>query len=138
MKTRIPMLATLLIFLCSFAVVAQEPMEDIRTRMKERFKTLQDLKIKGKIGETQKGWIEAVHEENAKDLVIKKIIEAENGDREKLYKIIAKRSDTTPKAVGEQNALRIFKKAKPGDLFKGKDDKWRTKKLINKKKPEPK
>ena len=24
------------------------------------------------------------------------------------------------------------------DLFKGKDDKWRPKKLINKKKPEPK
>ena len=138
MKIRIPMLAILLVFLSSFAVVAQEPMEDIQARMKKRFKALQDLKIKGKIGETQKGWIEAVHEENAKDLVIKKIIEAENGDREKLYKIIAKRTDTTPKTVGEQNALRIFKKAKPDALFKGKDDKWRPKKLINKKKPEPK
>lgn len=127
MKIRMPVLTMLLVLLCAFAAEAQEPLEDIRARMKQRFKTLQDLKIKGKIGETQQGWIEAIHEENAKDPVIKKIIDAENGDREKLYKIIAKRTETKPKAVGQQNALRIFRKAKPDEMFKGPDGKWRPK-----------
>ncbi len=135
MKIRIPIMAILFVFLSSFAVQAEESLEDIRTRMKKRYSILKELKAKGKIGETQQGWIEAVHEENAKDKAIKTIIDDENSDREKLYKIIAKRTDTTPKAVGEQNALRILKKAGPEELFKGKDDKWRPKKKMMTDKP---
>jgi uncharacterized protein YdbL (DUF1318 family) len=135
MKTRLSLLVMLLIFVCSIPVSAQKPMEDIRARMKERFKALQDLKLEGKIGETQLGWVESVHEENAKDPAIKKIVEDENADRKELYAIIAKRTETSPKAVGEQNALRIFKKATPDELFKGPDGKWRTKKTISQKKP---
>ena len=138
MKLRILMAAILLLILGSFAAQAQEPLEGLRARMKERYALLQELKAKGRIGETREGWIEAVNEENANDEALKKIIGDENADREKLYQIMAQRTETTPKAVGEQNALRIFQKAGPDEFFKGADGKWRAKKLVEVKKPEPK
>jgi uncharacterized protein YdbL (DUF1318 family) len=135
MKTNLSLFAMLIVFVCSLPTDAQEPLKDIQNSMKERYKVLQALKAEGNVGETPDGWVEAVHEEQAEDEVIKQIIHDENADRAELYKIIAQRTNTTPEEVGKQNALRIFKKADPEEFFKGKDGKWRQKKDVTIEKP---
>jgi uncharacterized protein YdbL (DUF1318 family) len=136
-KTSLSLFAMLTILVCSLPADAKEPLDDIQNRMKARYMALQALKDEGKIGETADGWVEAVGEEYAEDKVIKEITHDENTDRTELYKIIARRTDTTPEEVGRQNALRIFKKAEPDEFFKGRDGNWRQKKEIAVKKPEP-
>jgi uncharacterized protein YdbL (DUF1318 family) len=136
MKTSLSLIAMLIVLVCSLPADAQEPLESIQNRMKERYKTLQDLKDEGMIGETPDGWVEVVHEEQAKDEAINKIIDDENTDRAELYKIIARRTDTTAEVVGKQNALRIYKKADPDELFKSQDGKWRQKKDVAIEEPE--
>ena len=51
-------------------------------------------------------------------------MDAENRDRKELYAVLAKQEEgATPELVAERNAIRNFKKAKPGEFLK-KDGKW--------------
>jgi len=104
--------------------------DDIKASMKERYPLLTKMKEAGKIGETHLGFVEATSPENAKDAKVQEVVNGENGDRQHLYQIIAKDTDTTPELVGKNNALRIFKKAGEDELFKGADGKWRAKKDV--------
>jgi uncharacterized protein YdbL (DUF1318 family) len=130
MKIRVFLAAFLLIFVGVSIAYAQDSKEGIKTRMKERYPQLKELKEQGKVGETHLGWVEVVEAKYGKDDAIKEIIAEENADREILYTMIAKNTEATPEEVGKQNAFRIFKKAKQEEYFKGKDGKWRQKKDV--------
>lgn len=122
------LIAILIILIVASMALAGDNKDDIKTRAKKRYSQLKKLKKAKLIGETHLGTVKPVTEKAAKDELVKKIVAAENADRQELYAIIAKEMKTTAKAVAKNNAHRIFKKAGMEEYFKGKDGKWRKKK----------
>lgn len=126
-KTFIVMFASLIAatLFCGTSAFAQT---DLKERFKARYESLVKAKEKGKVGETFKGFVEAVDAAES-DKAIVQLIAEENADRTELYKSIAKKASTTdekttPEKVGEQNGDRNFKNAAIGTFLKGRDGKW--------------
>ena len=130
MRTRGILTFVLVLLLAVPVALAGNSKDEIRTRMKERYPTLKEMKKEQKVGETNLGFVEAVTEKLAKDKKIAELVSSENADRKLLYELIAKETKTTPEVVGKNNAMRIFKKAGDDAYFKGEDDKWRLKKDV--------
>jgi uncharacterized protein len=114
---------------------AQDTKDDIKSRMKDRFAKVNELKKSGKIGETPFGFAEAVNKGFAQDEEISKLITAENNDRRLLYALIAKESQTSVEEVGMGNAKRYFQKASDSDYFKTQAGEWKQKKNMIPQKP---
>ncbi len=116
------------------AVRAKEESKDaIAKRLEGRLDALQEYKDAGKLGETNRGYVEAVKPAYLKDKKLKKLVAAENEDRRKLYALVAEEQSTdeeevSVEQVGKQNAIIKFRKAAEREYFKAKDGKWRTKK----------
>ncbi len=127
------MLYILALLLGASLSLAQDNKNDIKARMKERYSELKKLKKEGNVGETKLGFVKPVTEKYAKDKDIQKIVSAENADREKLYRTIAKEAKTTVKIVRKNNAFRIFQKAGDEVYFEDREGKWRQKKKLKKK-----
>lgn len=106
----------------------------VTARMKARFPLLAEAKDAGKIGETPQGFAEAVKAEFGKEAAIARLLAEENADRKELYGLLAKEisaregKEVSPAAVGELNATRIYKDAKPTDWFKSRQGTWFQKK----------
>lgn len=96
----------------------------LKERFKERYPKLLKAKDAGKIGETFQGYVEAVKPGYVQDAALKKLLADENADRKTLYKAIAAKEGVAPEKVAERNAVRNFKKAKPGHYLRNKDGKW--------------
>jgi uncharacterized protein YdbL (DUF1318 family) len=94
--------------------------KSIKKRMIERLPTIRALKDKGLVGENNKGYLEFVgsRQENAD------VVEAENKDRKKVYKAIAKQQGTTVELVGKHRAIQIANKAQAGVLLQDANGKW--------------
>jgi hypothetical protein len=116
-------------------IAAQDTKDEIKLRMKNRFAQISELKHSGKIGETPRGFAEAVNKEFALDEKISKLITAENNDRNLLYALIAKESQTSVEEVGMANAKRYFQKASDSDYFKTQAGDWKQKKDMIPQKP---
>jgi|LQYC01.1.fsa_nt_gi hypothetical protein len=116
-------------------IAAQDTKDEIKLRMKNRFAQISELKHSGKIGETPRGFAEAVNKEFAQDEKISKLITAENNDRNLLYALIAKESQTSVEEVGMGNAKRYFQKASDSDYFKTQAGEWKQKKDMMPQKP---
>jgi len=116
-------------------ILAQDTKDEIKLRMKNRFAQISELKHSGKIGETPLGFAEAVNKEFAQDEKISKLITAENNDRNLLYALIAKESQTSVEEVGMANAKRYFQKASDSDYFKTQAGEWKQKKDMIPQKP---
>ena len=96
----------------------------LKERFKQRYPKLLKAKNAGKIGETFQGYVEAVKPEYLQDADLKKLLDDENADRKTLYKAIADKEGVPPEKVAERNAVRNFKRAKPGHYLKNKDGEW--------------
>jgi uncharacterized protein YdbL (DUF1318 family) len=96
----------------------------IKTRMKERLPVIVDLKERGLIGENNLGFLEFHGGEKEKVGVVK----AENDDRMKVYKAIAKREGSTPENVGRRRAIKIAEKADIGEWLEDESGMWYQKK----------
>ncbi len=136
-------IAAVLFTFCFLGIMVGSADGETRDQLKKKFEKrlgkLQEYKSANKVGETSKGYVEALDKKYLKDKDFKKLVDAENADRKKLYEIIAKEQSTDKKKmtvaeVGKQNAIVKFKKAGAAEYFKGKDGKWRTKKEMLKKK----
>lgn len=122
---------TLFVFLLTAAAAcgAENSKDAIAKRLAERHQALQQHKNAGRAGETNRGFVEAV---GRQDDGLAELLAAENRDRRALYAIIAREQSTAEQPVsadqvGRQNAILKFKKAAPGEYFKGRDGQWRTK-----------
>ena len=107
---------------------AQDTMNGIKVRMKDRFAQISEIKKSGKIGETPLGYAEAVSKEFAQNKEISTLLTAENNDRRQLYALIAKENQTSVEEVGMANAKRYFQKAADSDYFKTQTGEWKQKK----------
>ena len=110
--------------ICLSSISAFAGDENIKTRMLERRSDIRELKTKGIIGENSKGYLEFRGNSTEK----KNVVEAENKDRKTVYTRIAEQQGTTPELVGKRRAIRIAKKAGPGDWLRDESGKWVRKK----------
>ena len=97
-------------------VVADE-LNDLKKRFQERAPALGKLKAAGKLGETDKGYVEPVKgaELSAAD---KKLMQAENRDRRAGYDIIAKKRKISSAKVGQLSGVKKIQSAKVGEWVK--------------------
>lgn len=121
-------LASALLLLTMGALRASE-MSELKERFAERYAKIQALKNAGRIGETWTGYLEARPDAEL-DKEESALLSAENVDRTALYERIAEGSELSSAKVGQQNALRVFKKAPGEHWFKGRDGAWRQKKAM--------
>ena len=131
------LLAAMLIGTLAFAAAARAgSIEELKKRIRQRRPILVKLKAQKKLGETIKGYVDAVKEAYLKEQVtlggkkitIKAFVQAENADRKTTYEYIAKKRGIKPEAIASQQAKTNFERAKKGELLKGKDGKWVPKK----------
>ena len=121
-KITVAILATLLCIV--FAAGAFASAKEIRDRMIARLPEIKALKAKGLVGENNKGYLEFVGQQKEKQ----EIVTAENQDRQKVYKAIAKQQETTAELVGKHRAVQIAAKAQPGTWLQDANGKWYKKK----------
>ncbi|QNN23644.1 YdbL family protein [Planctomycetales bacterium ZRK34] len=108
------------------ASVRADDLNDLKQRFQQRYPALVKAKAAGTIGETAKGYVEAVKGSVPGDLA--KLMADENADRRKLYEILANKEGTTPEHIAERNAIRNFERARSGEYLKGRDGQWHQKK----------
>jgi uncharacterized protein len=94
--------------------------QDIRTRMIERLPAIKELKVKGIIGENNKGYLEFIGEKKEGQ----DVVADENGDRKKVYDAIARREAVSVEIVGQRRALQIAKVAEKGEWLQDAQGKW--------------
>jgi uncharacterized protein YdbL (DUF1318 family) len=95
-------------------------LEDIKERMKNRLTAINALKADGMVGENKDGYLEFLGEKKQED-----VVKAENEDREKVYRAIAKQQGTTAEVVGKRRALQIAEGANPGEWVQDDNGAWR-------------
>jgi len=138
MKLRWMMTITwLLAGLIALPAAAQndDELAELKERFKQRYPTLVKLKEAQKVGEVHDGYAAAVKSQYLDDTAggettVREFLAAENGDRRRLYEIMAERNDTTPEDVAKTNAARLFEQGKPDWYFKPEGNGWKLKKDI--------
>jgi len=108
------------------AADVDEKIARIMERIKERTPEILKHKEPGLIGETAGAHVETVKPTSNED--VKKLIEAENADREKLLKLLAEKHGTDPQETRQNFAFFRFKQAKDNHYLKGLKGNWLTKK----------
>ncbi len=116
-------LTFLIVFFILPFLATQASAASIKDRMRERLPTINALKDKTVIGENNKGYLQYLSSKKPEE----KAITAENSDRKKVYKAIAKKQKVSINLVGQRRAQQIAKKAKKGHKYQNSDGKWLTK-----------
>ena len=109
-----------LLFSTSLSAVAAN-LGQVKAAMKERQPVIEALWVEGKIGENNKGYVEARAELSQPE---KKLVQAENADRKTVYQAIARSTQSTPQQVGVQRAAQISKRAAKGLWLEDAEGKW--------------
>ena len=94
--------------------------ENLKTRMAERLPVVIELKVKGIIGENNKGYLEFVGGKHERE----DVVNAENDDRNKVYTAISQRHGVSVEQVAQRRALQIAAEAKKGEWLQNPDGKW--------------
>ena len=126
--------AALLAVACCLAVpvaLAAVTEDDLKPRFIARDADLDKFKADHVVGENVNGTIEVIDTTNA---AAKKLVDDENADRMQLFALMAARltaenpagPPVTVAAVARENALRLFKAAKLGEMWKTKDGDWKA------------
>ena len=120
------MLVTIVFAFAIFGILATSAWggaNEIKARMAERLPVIMELKQKGLVGENNLGLLEFVGAAREKT----DVVEAENKDRQIVYKAIAKKTGTTPEIVGQRRAKQIAENAKGGEWLQDEAGQWKQK-----------
>ena len=121
MRRNVIPIAITMVVLSTFLVGFSAAAAEIKARMKERLPVITALKSQGLIGENNSGLLQFLKGEKPHQ----DVVAAENQDRLTVYKIIAKRQNTTPELVGRQRAAQIADNAVSGSWIQDPGGKWR-------------
>lgn len=110
----------ILIVLCLMITAQFVFAAGIKERMKQRLPVIIDLKAKGIVGESNKGYLAFVTGKRAQEGVIA----SENKDRKKIYNHIAKQQKAAIEFVEQRRAKQIADRAKPGEFIQKPDGSW--------------
>ncbi|MBD3345870.1 MAG: DUF1318 domain-containing protein [Chitinivibrionales bacterium] len=120
----------LVVFMAMQSSSEAQSKAELQESMKQRYPELQELRDEGKIGETYRGYVEAVTKKAKNDKEIQQLIKTENAERKALYEIIAQDVGTNAEAVGRINANRILQEADPDMYYKTDQGVWKQKKDV--------
>jgi len=120
MNTR-KLFKTTLFLLIFFLLSSSYGLADgIKDRMIKRLPAIADLKTKGIIGETNRGYLGFV----SGNKVMEDVIAAENADRKAVYEIFAKQQNTSLEVVETVQGTRKADKANPGEFYQNREGQW--------------
>ncbi len=123
-KLGILLLAAVFSFMAVMLEVrAAESPATIKKRMQSRLAAIEALKTKGIVGENNKGFLNYRKKSNEG----KTIVDAENADRAKIYKMIAGKTRVSEKIVGQQRAKKIAQSSKSGQWIQKQNGQWTKK-----------
>ncbi len=94
--------------------------QGIKERMSARQPEIVAMKTAGIIGENNRGYLEFVGAQKQKE----DIINAENADRDLIYKAIADREGISAEAVGQLRAKAIAENAITGEWLQNENGEW--------------
>src|SRR4051812_3222408 len=97
----------------------------LQKRFEQRYPEIKAAKADGKIGETSRGFLEAVKGAKVDDAT-SRLMDDENADRKALYALIADDEGVDADLVAKRAARRNFEKARKGEYTKS-DGEWRKK-----------
>ena len=126
MKTKLTFIATLIALLiipASSLLAADSTKDELKSRFRERYPAIRELKEKGVVGETDEGYLDWVGKKDPKSAGM---VDSENSDRKELYALLAKETKESPEVVAKHAAQRNFEKAKVGEYLKV-GSKWHKK-----------
>jgi len=89
---------------CGTVVVQAEPVGVIAQRMQSRMAEVDALKQGGKVGENNRGFLEARGALSSQETAV---MNAENSDRGAVYAELARQTGGTPETVGKTRARKI-------------------------------
>lgn len=111
-----------LLFALPALSAAQEPSpESIRKRMEANLPKIDALKKAGKVGETNKGYLEA---RTALDAGQKALVKEENADRKSVYEALARRAKASVQEIERTRAELIRRRTKAGIWLQNADGEW--------------
>ena len=93
----------------------------IKNRIAERLPVINKLKEALVIGEDNKGYLAVKGKISEAD---KKIVDAENADRKKIYKMLAEKTKVSVEKVQSRRAEQIARKSKKGIWLQKADGIW--------------
>jgi uncharacterized protein YdbL (DUF1318 family) len=111
------------------ATTMADTREELQKRFEQRFSKIDKLKGAGEVGETWKGYVEAI-DDRLLDADEKKLLAEENADRKKLYQVIAdevvedRKKQLPADEVALENGKRNIEKARPKDYLWVKEGRW--------------
>ena len=111
----IPLLMLFLLLLSPCALA-----DAVKDRMLQRLPAIADLKIKGIIGEGNRGYLGYV----TGNRVMEDVIAAENADRKTVYEIFAKQQNTSLDVVETVQGARKAEKTNPGEFYQNREGQW--------------
>lgn len=110
----------LLIVAAVFLVTGTAWSEGIKARMKQRLPVISDLKAKGIVGESNRGYLGFVTGKKANA----DVVAAENKDRKTIYKHIAKQQNVSLELVEKRRAKILTDRTKKGRFFQNDAGGW--------------
>ncbi len=114
---------TLMTLFCVMFCVQDALADGIKDRMLARLPIINELKAQGLVGENNQGFLEfRSGKKPSAD-----VINAENSDRQEVYKAIAARQNASPALVGQTRAAQIAEKEAPGTWIQSPDGAWKKK-----------
>jgi len=93
----------------------------VRRRMSERLPELDALRLSGHLGENNIGYLESRKELTPEQ---ETLVSAENGDRKTIYSIIAIKTYSTSKKIGEHRARLISEHSIKGMWLQSEEGEW--------------
>jgi len=110
----------LVIISCFLLAASVAHSASIKERMAARIPEINALKDSGLIGENNKGFLEYRTADKPK----KELIDAENKDRDIVYKAIAKSQGASPLLVSQSRAKMIAENGQSGRWYQKPDGSW--------------
>ncbi|MCK5879631.1 MAG: YdbL family protein, partial [Holophagae bacterium] len=113
----------IILFVTCFALfgsVALANGNPIKERMRKRLPVIMNLKNQSLVGENNRGFLEY----RSSNRPNQQLINGENADRRQVYQMIAKKTGSTPEAVGQRRAVQIASQAPKGHWLQSPDGRW--------------
>ncbi|RME93006.1 MAG: DUF1318 domain-containing protein [Verrucomicrobia bacterium] len=118
---RLPLAAGLLTVLTGRTADLPPALAEVQRRMKANLKAIEQLKKAGKVGENNKGYLQARVKLTDKEAAL---VKQENADRKFVYEYLAKRAGVSVEEVQKARAAQIRKRSAPGLWLQDPDGHW--------------
>ena len=120
MKTRRLQIIIFILIITSLILSTSSPAGSLKEQMRARQPKIIALKADGIIGENNLGYLEYRGAKEPR----KGLLEAENQNREVIYRIIAEQQNTNAENVGRHRAAQIAERAPAGTWLQNRRGEW--------------